>query len=701
MLVFDTETTIDAAQQLNFGSWRFYDTDDPADWSCLGEGLFHADDLPVRDPDGYAILRQYVRDHTGDVDSNRIDVRRRLELLSATAFAEQVFYRATVKAHATVVAFNLPFDVSRLALTHGVARDVAGTFTFSLFQHDGRHNRYRPAITIRHLNRHASITKFGGQLVPDEVDRGPLTTDLDKKGNPKRIWFPGHFLDTHTLAFALTNTHYSLQRAAQDMLTRERKGRVERHGVITADYIDYNRQDVTVTAELTRVLVAEYERHPIALPVTQAYSPASIAKGYLRAMGLKPVLDRQLDFDPVVLGQAMSTFYGGRAECMIRRTIVPVALVDFTSMYPTVDVLMDLWALLTAERVDVVDATVSVQTLLDTVSVDDCFDPALWPQLIGIAQIQPDEDVLPVRGAFGDNPNLTIGVHPVSSDEPLWYTIADLIAAKLLGGKTPQVMSAIRFVPSDAQQDGLTHVKIRSQIQVDPTLQDFFATAVEQRQRIKQQVRTHAGDCRCEQCRLAGFLKVLANAGSYGIYAEMNPNEQTAGKTVEVAVYGRRGNPRSYKLRAPEKPGDFCFPPIATVITGAARLMLTILETCVTQFGGRWVFCDTDSMAIVADEHGTLVACPGGEYELADGTAAIRALSHEQVQTIIDRFETLNPYDKNAVPGSILHHDSDTDRGNCFAISAKRYTFLHNDPGPDSTQLVDDYDETFDDEPIS
>ena len=51
---------------------------------------------------------------------------------------------------------------------------------------------------------------------------------------------------------------------------------------------------------------------------------------------------------------------------------------------------------------------------------------------------------------------------------------------------------------------------------------------------------------------------------------------------------------------------------MAACITAAARLMLAILETLVTERGGTWAFWDTDSMAIVATEHGGLIECPGG-----------------------------------------------------------------------------------------
>src|SRR5436309_1625912 len=80
-LVFDTETTIDAAQRLTFGSYRYLRLVDGERTSCVEEGLFYADELPERDPEGFAVLQEYVRTHQADVPAKN---RRRppLRLLS-------------------------------------------------------------------------------------------------------------------------------------------------------------------------------------------------------------------------------------------------------------------------------------------------------------------------------------------------------------------------------------------------------------------------------------------------------------------------------------------------------------------------------------------------------------------------------------------------------------------------------------------
>jgi hypothetical protein len=94
------------------------------------------------------------------------------------------------------------------------------------------------------------------------------------------------------------------------------------------------------------------------------------------------------------------------------------------------------------------------------------------------------------------------------------------------------------------------------------------------------------------------------------------------------------------------------------------------------------LFCDTDSAAIVSAKHRQRIAMP-------NGAKPITALSWAEVQRIVDRFEPLNPYNRQFVPGSILkihklNRDHNKQRRQLFgySIAAKRYalyTKTHND----------------------
>jgi len=91
-------------------------------------------------------------------------------------------------------------------------------------------------------------------------------------------------------------------------------------------------------------------------------------------------------------------------------------------------------------------------------------------------------------------------------------------------------------------------------------------------------------------------------------------------------------------------------------------------------------------MAIVATRRGGLIECEGGTHRKG-GKPAIKALSWTQVATIARRFEALKPYDRDAIPGSVLKIEDDNFDPKtksqrqlwCLAISAKRYTLFLRD----------------------
>jgi hypothetical protein len=77
------------------------------------------------------------------------------------------------------------------------------------------------------------------------------------------------------------------------------KRAAEEHGVIRPEYIDYARQDVASTHDLSERCRIELERHPIGMPAHRVFSSAGIGKGYRRA-ALQPCLHRR----PPRLGHA-------------------------------------------------------------------------------------------------------------------------------------------------------------------------------------------------------------------------------------------------------------------------------------------------------------------------------------------------------------------------------------------------------------
>jgi hypothetical protein len=554
-----------------------------------------------------------------------------------------------------LVGFNLPFDLSRLGFDVTSPRGgFAGGFSIGIWSYAdkaGRHKRnaYRPRIRIKHIDSKRALMGFTARKSPDADD-----LDIDEGTGKKKV-FRGNFLDLRTLAFALDRGH-SLKSACGAFGVEHGKIEVSGHGKITEEYIGYCRRDVQATAELAGKLLEEFNRHPIQLPATSAFSPASLGKAYLRAMGIPPVLERQGNLQPYI-GHAQSAFFGGRTSAHIRKTMVPVVYTDFLSMYPTVNGLLGLWKFVIAQKIHFrTGRKEEIQTLLENITSDELFKQSTWGKLTAFVRILPQGDVLPARCKYNQATNdWQVGVNHLyatdQKDAP-WFSLPDVVASVILTGRVPKVLDAF-VLEADGALPGLQPTKLRGTVEIDPRKQDFFRVVIEQRKLLSR--RTDISET--EKERSSKALKVLANATSYGIYAEMLREDKSGPVTVQC--YGLDASPFSCKVRGAEVAGEFCFPPFASLITGGARLMLALLEKCVTDLGGTYAMEDTDSMAIVATEHGGLVDCPVGYHRKKNGDAAVRALSWKQVAGTAERFKLLSPYDKSAVPGSILKIEDD------------------------------------------
>lgn len=671
-LVLDFETRTDASQAMTFGCYRYFGDDG----RCEEEGIVYADDLPRSDQQ---ILQRYAQSHKSNTEW---PASNELVLISRSEFVQK-FYLAAYKGRCRVVGFNLPFDLSRVACGATEARgQFAGGFSFTLSQHGEASNRYRPNVAIKHIDSKRALKGFTGRAAPDDVDRIPEGSVTGKPEEGYR--FRGHFLDLRTLVFALTDRGHSLESACRTFGVEHPKTKADRHGIVSEEYIDYCRSDVRATAELDDIAMAEFARHPIPLQATKAYSPASIGKAYLRAMNIPPILKRQ-DFPLRYLGYAQTAFYGGRASAHVRKVPVPVVYCDFLSMYPTVNSLMSLWEFVIAKRIRVVrNCRKQIQALLQSLDLDRMFDPSIWPDLTAFVRVIPDGDILPVRAQYSDESNdfqVAVSHLYAQSNNPndgIWYALPDVVASVLLTGSIPKIVDAFRIVP-EGVLDGLTAVNLLGNVPIDPRSGDFFRRIIEQRKILASQKSLTPEDR--ERYNLA--LKVLANATSYGIFAEMNQRESD--KAVDVTCYGIDSSPYTCRVAHPEDAGEYCFPPLASLITSGARLMLAMLERCVTDLGGTYAMEDTDSMAIVATESGGTLpqSAKGPRYP-----SEIRALSWAEVREIARRFEALNPYDKRIVPCSILKIEDDNFAGAkqrqlwCYAIAAKRYAlFVKNVKG--------------------
>lgn len=567
--------------------------------------------------------------------------------MTRTQFVEEVFYPEVYGLGTLCVGFNLLFDLSHTAIHAGSGRGHnANAFSLLL----SRRIRW-PRIRVQPSSPGASFISFAPKK------------HMAKWETP---FFKGRFLDLNTAASALSGEQrLSLEKACNIFHTADRKTETESLGRITEESLQYCRNDVIITWQLFEKVWAEYSRHPFAsdlneremqphsMPITRMYSGASIAKAYFVLMGIRGLFEKQPDISPHLLGIAASSYYGGRAEVRVRCLDVPVTVLDFTSMYPSVFILQNLQELMCAARLSTRDATESVREFMSRVSLDDVYDPATWTLLRHIVRIKPNGAILPVRMRHAPNEAFGIAITPLHSEGEQWYALADIISAKLLGQRMPEILEAIEIVP-EGQDPDLRPVMMRGSVRLNPRTQ-IFKTVVEERQRIKQMCGT---DVELKGNALA--LKILANSGAYGIFYEINEMLEPCDK--EITAYAETS---FLVVNAPnERPGKYCNPIIASFVTSGARLKLTALEANVVRMGGTYAFCDTDSLAIVTADPGHL---------------SVPSLSAEAIEEVIRAFDSLNPYDRDIIPNLLKREQENV---NCWAISAKRYVlFRRNEHG--------------------
>jgi hypothetical protein len=641
----DTETTLDLKQSLTFGVWRFCHLQG-AEYIAIQEGIFYRDGFARKD---IHTIRAYTKKHLASGLVNGAD--RELSVLSRAEFVEHVFWES-VQAGALIVGFNLPFDISRVAVRWAAARNGGFSLVLSQLSKKRVENRHRPRIRIAPLNG-----------VAEKIE----LTAVRRKSEQGR-WRRSRFLDLHTLVFALTDISYSLTSAIQAFGSEPQKMEYEPTGKISDKEITYARRDVHATLGLLNALKQEYGLHPITLRPDSAYSPASIGKAYLRGMGIEEPMRKFRKLRPKIHGIAMAAYYGGRAECRIRRWPVPVVPVDITSEYPSVDALLGSSDLLTAERLTTKDATNDVRTLLSNITLNDLFKPAFWKRFNFYARIRPDGDILPVRTLYDDKSGTcNIGLNELHWKQPTWVAGPDLVVSVLLSGRIPHVQKAFRIIPH-GQQSGLNAIKLRGAISVDPRKEDFFTRVIEYRKQNKK------------DNRLQYFLKILANSTSYGTYLELNPTKVDLRNHLRINVYSGEQKIEPDMPETIEQPGRFYFPLLGALITSGGRLLLAMIERCVRDAGGTYLCCDTDSLIIVASEN-------GGEIQMPDGNSPIKALSWKKVRRIARRFDSLSPYNRKIVPNLLrLTDDNFKKNGNQrqlfgLSIAAKRYVLYRTKCG--------------------
>jgi hypothetical protein len=678
--VFDVETVDHRAMYgvaeiyRRFGLTRSWDKLRPKE-----RVVFYRDDLRDTDPDGYQQLLDICRE---------LDVK----LVPQEWLFQNVIWPAR-RSGWVLAGHNIAYDLTRVSDYFEPATKTARLGTrfcngFALFKsfptHDG--TPPPPFCRIKRDDRHHVRFEMNKAVV----------------------------VDTEHASFAYTDRGGSLETAcdAWGIPFGNRPG--AHSGEISFENVRGCLHDVRKTAELLWAITTEHKRYPHRPHLGHLPSGAALAKSDLDALGIRPRFELQPDFSKERCGQAAAAYFAGWVEATIGGPM-PVVYLDFLSMFVSSHALLGLWwKHCTATRLEVeLIPPKEIDALLARIRThpDVLFDPATHGQLDFFALTDPNGATLPARVMLptqqsarrerlsyieaqlceepqaGDS---VISIGPVQPPTPIWYAGPDLAMAAMRGG-TPRIIEAWRLRPKGGMLESLTPLSFRGDDLIDPRTDDFFVRLIE--------LRVRKTDDKLDNDRRKTGYKVVALSGVYGAGAETNPididPDDPAPKQRPVMVYSDKVF--QTKVGRPERPGRFNFFPTSALITAEARLLLAMAKHEVERRDGSVAYCDTDSVAPVATEHGGFVPCEGGSYVLRDGRRAVSALSWDEVEEVRERFAALSRYDRSAIPGTILKIEDEnyalgpdrkpdlTHRNqlHCYAVSEKLYALYTLDEASD------------------
>src|SRR5262249_33428077 len=119
---------------------------------------------------------------------------------------------------------------------------------------------------------------------------------------------------------------------------------------------------------------------------------------------------------------------------------------------------------------------------------------------------------------------------------------------------------------------GLQTIRLPGGRILDPYVDDPFVVLVEERRRIERDPTLTD----TERARRAAFYKGLVNSLAYGLPGRLDTTKQPTARPVTIYSHGK---PATRPENPLERPGRYCFPPIAAVVPAVARLQLALVES--------------------------------------------------------------------------------------------------------------------------
>jgi len=382
----------------------------------------------------------------------------------------------------------------------------------------------------------------------------------------------------------------------------------EKHGDLNDEYVKYCINDVIATYKLYEKLNDRLESMFGNLPVEHIYSTASIGKYVLKCMGYKRV-----GYEQNAVDRISKAYFGGRTDAEVTGEIVEnLRYTDILSEYPTVSELTNVWDFMKCNYVTINQIGVS-----DLPEINDLRNPDEWDKVANYyVKIQPKGATLPIRTPHLEDTTKVVTSN-VFSNKDMMYHYMDVISAKLIDGKEQYEIVAAWEVKKHDKQN-LQSFEV-ADVTIDES-DNVMAKAIEARKNIQLEQGYK------DETTLS--LKIVANS-LYGCTAERLVKEKDKDRHDFASKTG------------------FYNPHVATTITAGGRLMLALGEHLAKEYGGKLVYCDTDSLI----------------------------LPDKVSDKVIKDFESLNPYSGKAGNLQVLE-DEKEQVGKLYAVGTKKYIFF-------------------------
>jgi hypothetical protein len=402
------------------------------------------------------------------------------------------------------------------------------------------------------------------------------------------------------------------------------------------DPLDQLLAEALALADLYHAMAAELEEVAPGLAPQDAWSAGSVMRSALRQAGMADPAVSTAGLPGWLLGACASALHGGLGEADLVGVLVPMSLVDQNGTFPNDFSLLGLTRHLAAGRFEhEVVPTAEVKTLFAGAGCRDRLDDRAWWAGIGalFVEVEPHGERLPCQ--VGKR----FRVAPLELDgRTIWLHAADLVAPAL-DGAVPIVRRAFRVLPAGVAA-GLRPVRLASGATCDLTTEDWGRALGQERQRAE------ALEDEALRARRVPFAKAGAVSGGWGIFAAESPRRQRRDRETKEypswAAYGPDGRRFTDRSRQAQVPSQVTLWHLAAAVPAACRATMAMLYHDVgTVLGGTVAALLTDAAAIVAAPKRELVACAGGPHRLPNGEEAVLALSHDELQHVLARFDAL------------------------------------------------------------